>query len=116
SPAQMSAPLLAVRDLTVDFRIDDTTTLRATDAVSFDVPANRTVAIVGESGSGKSVTALAILGLLPPENAIVSASSRIDFEGRDLRRLSPRELRQVRGREISMIFQEPMSSLNPVFT
>src|SRR5207244_1793102 len=52
----------------------------------------------------------------PPENAIVSASSRIDFEGRDLRRLSRRELRQVRGREISMIFQEPMSSLNPVFT
>ncbi len=107
--------LLAVRNLTVDFRIDDATTLRAVNDIGFDVPENATVGVVGESGSGKSVTALSIMGLLPP-NASIGRESRILFEGSDLLELRGRRLQAIRGREISMIFQEPMSSLNPVFT
>jgi peptide/nickel transport system ATP-binding protein len=108
-------PIVEVRDLTIDFRIDDATVLRAVDGVGFDVPENATVGLVGESGSGKSVTALSIMGLLPG-NARVGAASRVLYEGKDLLRLSRRRMRAIRGREISMIFQEPMSSLNPVFT
>jgi peptide/nickel transport system ATP-binding protein len=108
--------LLSVRDLTVDFRIDEATTLRAVKGISFDVAERSTVALVGESGSGKSVTALAIMGLLPRENARVHPASRVDYLGRNLLGLPGRELRALRGAEISMIFQEPMSSLNPVFT
>jgi peptide/nickel transport system ATP-binding protein len=109
-------PLISVRNLDVSFRIDRDTIFDAVKSVSFDVPRNTTVALVGESGSGKSVTSLAILGLLPPENSIVGASSQILFGERDVLRLSPPELRAMRGAEISMIFQEPMTSLNPVFT
>ncbi len=109
-------PLLSVRDLRVDFRVDRETALAAVRGVSFDVPVNTTVALVGESGSGKSVTALAVLGLLPKENARVHAGSEVLFRGRDLLALAPREMRKLRGAAISMIFQEPMSSLNPVFT
>jgi peptide/nickel transport system ATP-binding protein len=117
----MSAPgnaetLLSIRDLVIHFRTDDATALRAVDHISFDIPVNSTIALVGESGSGKSVTALAIMGLLPAENAIVGTSSRIMYRGRDLLSLRRRDLQALRGREISMIFQEPMSSLNPVFT
>ncbi len=108
--------LLRVRDLAVDFRIDEATTLHAVKGIGFDVAERSTVALVGESGSGKSVTALAIMGLLPRENARVHPASRIDYLGRDLLGLPGRELRGLRGAEISMIFQEPMSSLNPVFT
>ena len=111
-----TAPLLAVRDLVVNFRVDRNTTLRAVRGTSFDVRSNSTIALVGESGSGKSVTALAIMGLLPEENATLGVQSRIEYRGRDLRGLSAREMRHLRGREISMIFQEPMSSLNPVFS
>jgi peptide/nickel transport system ATP-binding protein len=114
--ASDTAPLLRLRDLEVSFRIDAATTLRAVKGASFDVPSDSTVALVGESGSGKSVTALAILGLLPRENATVGAGSRIEYRGRNLLALAPRELRALRGAGISMIFQEPMSSLNPVFT
>ncbi|HEV7801039.1 MAG TPA: ABC transporter ATP-binding protein, partial [Burkholderiales bacterium] len=113
---EQAEPLLSVRDLTVDFRIDDETTLRAVNRISFDVPANATVALVGESGSGKSVTAYAILGLLPRENASMQSGSAITYRGRDLLSLASSELQALRGREISMVFQEPMSSLNPVFT
>jgi peptide/nickel transport system ATP-binding protein len=109
-------PLISVRNLKVSFRIDRDTIFEAVKGVSFDVPRNTTVALVGESGSGKSVTSLAILGLLPPENSIVDASSQILFGDRDVLRLSAPELRAMRGAEISMIFQEPMTSLNPVFT
>jgi peptide/nickel transport system ATP-binding protein len=105
-----------VRDLVVDFRVDQETTLHAVRGTTFEVPANTMVALVGESGSGKSVTALAIMGLLPPENARIGTTSRIEYRGRDLRALSARDMRHLRGREISMIFQEPMSSLNPVFS
>ncbi|MGZ8212042.1 MAG: ABC transporter ATP-binding protein [Burkholderiales bacterium] len=107
--------LLSVRNLVIDFRVDKSTTLRAVDGVSFDIPINATAALVGESGSGKSVTALAIMGLLP-ENARVAESSRVLWGGQDLLRLPARHLQSVRGSEIAMIFQEPMSSLNPVFT
>jgi peptide/nickel transport system ATP-binding protein len=109
-------PLVRVRDLRVSFRLDKHTTFEAVKGISFDIPRNTTVALVGESGSGKSVTSLAMLGLLPPENSIVDPKSQIMYGGRNLASLSPDALRDVRGAEIAMIFQEPMTSLNPVFT
>jgi len=109
-------PLMRVRDLRVSFRIDRNTTFEAVKGISFDVPRNTTVALVGESGSGKSVTSLAILGLLPPENSVVDPKSQILYGGRNLVELPMSELRKLRGADISMIFQEPMTSLNPVFT
>ncbi len=112
----MTQALLSVRNLKVDFRLEDGALLHAVKGVSFDVPANRTVALVGESGSGKSVTALAVLGLLPRENAVVPAGSTVLYRNRELLGLAPREMTALRGAEISMIFQEPMSSLNPVFS
>ncbi|HEY3076942.1 MAG TPA: ABC transporter ATP-binding protein, partial [Burkholderiales bacterium] len=108
--------LLEVRDLSVRFRIDESTTLDAVKGISFDVPVRSTVALVGESGSGKSVTALSVMGLLPKENATVGPASRILYRGRDLLQVGSREMQKLRGAEIAMIFQEPMSSLNPVFT
>ncbi len=109
-------PLLSVRNLRVNFRLDKKTTFEAVKRISFDIPRNSTVALVGESGSGKSVTSLSILGLLPKENASVLAGSEIVFGGRNLIGLDEAELRALRGKDISMIFQEPMTSLNPVFT
>src|SRR5690349_25062408 len=111
----MSEALVSVRNLRVSFRVARETTFEAVKGISFDIPVNCTVALVGESGSGKSVTSLSILGLLPRENSSVSAQSQVIFGARNLLELSQRELRDVRGKEISMIFQEPMSSLNPVF-
>ena len=108
--------LLQVRDLRVSFRLDKHTRVDAVKGISFDVPRNATVALVGESGSGKSVSSLAVMGLLAPENSSVDAASRILFEGRDLLKLAPAERRKLCGKEIAMIFQEPMSSLNPVLT
>ena len=108
--------LLHVENLRVSFRLDKTSTFEAVRGVSFDVPRNATVALVGESGSGKSVSALAVMGLLPTENAVVDADSQIQFDGQDLLTLSAGERRKLCGDAISMIFQEPMSSLNPVFT
>ncbi|MBL8311991.1 MAG: ABC transporter ATP-binding protein [Burkholderiales bacterium] len=112
----MTNPLLSVRNLRVKFRLDKKNSFEALKGISFDVMPNQTVALVGESGSGKSVSSLAILGLLPKENATVDAASVIEFEGRNLLALSNAEKRALRGSKISMIFQEPMSSLNPVFT
>ena len=109
-------PLVSVRNLRISFRIDRHTRFEAVRGISFDIPPNSTVALVGESGSGKSVTSLAILGLLPPENSIVDPASEIVYGGRNLIGLSASELRALRGADISMIFQEPMTSLNPVFT
>jgi peptide/nickel transport system ATP-binding protein len=105
-----------VQSLRVQFRLDEETSVGAVNGISFDIPVNATVALVGESGSGKSVSALAIMGLLPEDNAKLGAESRVLYRGRDLLRLTRRELQRIRGREISMVFQEPMSSLNPVFT
>jgi peptide/nickel transport system ATP-binding protein len=109
-------PLVSVRNLRVSFRLDRHTSFEAVKGISFDIPRNSTVALVGESGSGKSVTSLAILGLLPPENSVVAHGSEIRYGGRNLIGLSASELRALRGADISMIFQEPMTSLNPVFT
>ena len=92
-----------------------TTTAQAVKGVSFDIPANSTVALVGESGSGKSVTAMSIVRLLP-DNAILGADSKVLYDGRDLLTASVEDMRAMRGRDISVVFQEPMSSLNPVFT
>ena len=108
--------LVSIRDLRVSFRTDRTTTFEAVKGIGFDIPVNSTVALVGESGSGKSVTALAILGLLPKENSTIGSASRILYRDRNLLELAPGEMRKLRGCDISMIFQEPMSSFNPVFT
>jgi peptide/nickel transport system ATP-binding protein len=112
----MTAPLLSIRNLRVNFRLDKQTNFEAVKGISFDIPTNSTVALVGESGSGKSVTSLSILGLLPKENATVLPGSEIVYGGRNLVELGQDELRKIRGADISMIFQEPMTSLNPVFT
>jgi len=108
--------LLEVRDLAVEFRLGEGKRLQALKGVSFDVAPGGTVALVGESGSGKSVTALSIMGLLPRENATIGARSRILFRGRDLVAAKSSEMQALRGAEMAMIFQEPMSSLNPVFS
>jgi oligopeptide/dipeptide ABC transporter ATP-binding protein len=117
----MSEVLLKVDKLVTSFNTE-VGSVRAVDGVSFEVPRGKTVGLVGESGCGKSVTSLSILRLIPPRG---SASLRgagtidsgvIEFRGKDLLRLSEREMRDIRGNEISMVFQEPMTSLNPVYT
>jgi peptide/nickel transport system ATP-binding protein len=108
-------PLISVQNLHVSFRMSKTETVEAVRGVSFDIPANSTVALVGESGSGKSVSAMSIVRLLP-ENAILGASSKVLYQGRDLLHASQEEMRGLRGKDMSVVFQEPMSSLNPVFT
>jgi len=110
----MTEMLLSVRDLKTYFH-DGGAVARAVDGVSFDVAAGETVAVVGESGSGKSVTALSILRLIRPPGRIESGSS-VRFQGREIMDLSDREMRDIRGNRIAMIFQEPMSALNPVLT
>ena len=110
--ATTAAPLLEVTDLSVAFKgHDDTVTV--VDRVSFSVEADKTLGIVGESGSGKTVSSLALVGLLP-RNATITGSAR--FDGRELVGMSTRQLRNVRGNDISVIFQEPMTSLDPSFT
>jgi peptide/nickel transport system ATP-binding protein len=114
APAARVEPILDIADLRTWFFTRDGV-VRAVDGVSFHVIPGETLAIVGESGCGKSVTALSILRLIPsPPGRIVSGAIR--FAGRDLLGLSEAEMRDVRGNEISMIFQEPMTSLNPVLT
>ncbi|MFC4626413.1 ABC transporter ATP-binding protein [Daeguia caeni] len=110
----MNKPLLSVRDLSVAFRQNGEERI-SVDHVSFDIAEGETVALVGESGSGKSVSALSVLKLLPYP-AASHPSGEILFEGRDLMRASEPELRKVRGNDIAMIFQEPMTSLNPLHT
>ncbi|MES2935864.1 MAG: ABC transporter ATP-binding protein [Pseudomonadota bacterium] len=111
-----SNALLQVRELRVAFRIDKKSSFEAVKGISFDIPRNATVALVGESGSGKSVSALAIMGLLPKENTKIDAASSIVFSDVDLLSLPLPQRRALCGKDISMIFQEPMSSLNPVLT
>jgi peptide/nickel transport system ATP-binding protein/oligopeptide transport system ATP-binding protein len=111
----MTEPLLSVRDLQTTFILGRRAEVRAVDGVSFDVFPGETLAIVGESGSGKSVTSLSIMRLLPAATGKITGG-HIMFRGRDLATLSEREMRSIRGREIGMIFQEPMTSLNPVHT
>ncbi len=104
----METPLLKVADLSIRFGSEP-----AVEQVSFELAAGETMGLVGESGSGKSVTSLAILGLLPP-SAVVGGE--IHFDGQDLRGMAEAEMRRRRGRDIAMIFQEPMTALNPVMT
>lgn len=109
-------PLLHVKNLRVSFKGEDKQYIETVKGISFDIPANTTVALVGESGSGKSVTSLATMGLLPVGQSKIDDQSKIIFEGKDLLSLSRKDMRKICGKDIAMIFQEPMSSLNPVFT
>ena len=110
----MSA-LLEVKDLRCSFKLEGGGEFSPVDGVSFSVEAGRTLGIVGESGCGKSVTSLSIMGLLPKGQGRISAGSVV-FEGRDLATLKPEDMRSLRGNRMAMIFQEPMTSLNPAFT
>ncbi len=105
-------PLLSVRDLAVSFGLRGQKSVAAVDQVSFDIRPGQHVGLVGESGSGKSVTSLAIMGLLPRRGVRVGGEVR--YAGRDLLQASQSQLAAIRGREIAMVFQDPMSSLNPV--
>src|ERR1041385_928539 len=108
--------LLEVRNLRVHFALEGAAAeLRAVDGVSLSLEAGRTLGLVGESGCGKSVTALAIMGLVPQPPGRI-AGGEVLFEGEDLLRQRPERLRELRGDRMAMIFQEPMSSLNPAFT
>ena len=109
----MAAPLLEVRNLRTNFASDEGE-FPVVDGVSFSLEAGRTLGLVGESGCGKSVTALSIMGLVPPPGRI--AGGEIRFGGVDLLTLPPKQMRGLRGNALSMIFQEPMTSLNPAFT
>jgi len=112
-PVPTAAPFLEVRHLQTHFATD-AGLVKAVEDVSFTVRRGETLAIVGESGCGKSVTALSILRLINSPGRIESGT--VELEGRDLLKLSEREMRDVRGKDVSMIFQEPMTSLNPVYT
>ena len=107
-------PLLEIRDLRVEFNTDDGV-VRAVDGVSFDVFPGEVLGVVGESGSGKSVTAMSILGLIRQPPGKITGGT-IGFRGKDLLRMKPKELRRVRGGDIAMVFQDPMTALNPVIT
>ncbi len=114
SPSANGEPLLEVRDLRTHFATDDGVA-RAVDGVSWSLRRGKMLALVGESGCGKSVTALSVMRLVPePPGRIVAGE--IVFEGRDLLKLSEKQMRSIRGNRIAMIFQEPMTSLNPVYT
>ena len=108
-------PLLEVESLRTYFSTD-AGTARAVDGVSFQIEEGETVGIVGESGCGKTVTSLSIMGLVPDPPGLVMAGSSIRLRGRELIGLAEAMMRRVRGNEVAMIFQEPMTSLNPVFT
>ena len=110
----MDAPLLQVRDLTVRFDTMDGV-VHAVSGVTYDLAAGETLAVVGESGSGKSVHVLAMMGLIPKPPGRIAAGQAL-FEGRDLLTMPDKEMRGLRGGKIGMIFQDPMSSLNPVLT
>ena len=109
----MQEALLKIQGLTTVFQVGDAF-LKAVDGAGFSIGKGEIVGLVGESGCGKSITALSILGLVPSPGKIVGGE--IVFDGQNLLQISPRKLRKIRGREISMIFQEPTASLNPVFT
>ncbi|MPS60432.1 MULTISPECIES: ABC transporter ATP-binding protein [Acinetobacter] len=116
SEQQKNVPLLHIENLRVSFKGEDKQYIETVKGISFDILANTTVALVGESGSGKSVTSLATMGLLPVGQSKIDEKSKIVFEGQDLLSLSRKDMRKICGKDIAMIFQEPMSSLNPVFT
>jgi ABC-type microcin C transport system duplicated ATPase subunit YejF len=106
--------LLDVRNLVTRFRTENGT-VHAVNGISYDLAAGESLAIVGESGSGKSVGVLSVMGLIPNPPGRIE-SGEVTFKGRDLLKLAPEEMRRVRGKEIAMVFQDPMTSLNPVLT
>nr|WP_097157209.1 ABC transporter ATP-binding protein [Bacillus oleivorans] len=108
----MSSNLLDVQDLTIKFNTEDKKMVTTVNKLSFSLNKGETVALVGESGCGKSVTSLSIMGLIPKHAGVVQGS--IKLNGKELNGLKPKEIREIRGKDISMIFQEPMTSLNPV--
>ncbi|WP_280769355.1 ABC transporter ATP-binding protein [Salipaludibacillus daqingensis] len=110
----MTKNVLDIKDLTINFKSEGKE-LSVVDGISFSIKAGETLGVVGESGCGKSVTSLSIMGLIPSPPGRV-ANGTIEFEGKNLLDFKEKEMRKVRGNEISMIFQEPMTSLNPVFT
>lgn len=117
SEQQATPPvLLSVENLSVSFKGENKQFIETVKGISFQIPTNTTVALVGESGSGKSVTSLATMGLLPKGQSRIAENSKIIFEGKDLLSLNSKQMRAMCGKDIAMIFQEPMSSLNPVFT
>jgi peptide/nickel transport system ATP-binding protein len=109
-----ASPLLSVRDLSIHFRSGRRSDNRVVDGVTFDIAKGETVGLVGESGSGKTVTGLALLGLLP--RGIAWSQGNITFDGREIGSLPEREIQKLRGCRMAMIFQEPMTALDPVFT
>ncbi|RVW07061.1 ABC transporter ATP-binding protein [Prescottella agglutinans] len=115
TPVDPTAPLLRVRDLTVQFRAGRKDWVTAVDGVSFEVAAGESVALVGESGSGKTVSSLAVMGLTPDTGGRIARGS-VEFDGRDLTALPAKEWRNLRGTGMGMIFQQPIRSLNPAYT
>jgi oligopeptide/dipeptide ABC transporter ATP-binding protein len=114
APAAGEKTVLEVRNLVVTVALPDGRRVPVVNDVSFSIPAGGSMGLVGESGSGKTMTSLAIMGLLPP--AVQVESGQILLEGRDLLKVSPRELRRVRGRGMSMVLQDPLTALDPCFT
>ena len=108
----MPEPILSIKDLTVEFDTEDGIVNAVTD-VSYDLAPARSLGVVGESGSGKSVSVMSVLGLIPAGRVVRGEAI---YKGRDLLKLPQRELRDIRGGEMAMIFQDPMTSLNPVLT
>src|SRR5581483_9368432 len=111
-PVTSGSPLLSVQWVSVTFSTDSGVTLAA-DEVSYTVAAGEVLAVVGESGSGKTVTAMSLLGLLPPTATVMGAAH---LNGTNLFELDREQLREIRGEQVGFVFQEPMSALNPVFT
>src|SRR3954466_6761541 len=105
-------PVLSIKDLVVEFKTEDGI-VHAVDGISYDVLPGETLGIVGESGSGKSVSTMSILGLIPQPPGRVASGTAI-FKGQDLLKMKKKQLRQFRGDEVAMVFQDPMTSLNPV--
>ena len=107
-------PLLEINNLSIEFRTFDGV-VKAVNGMTFSVPKGKTIGLIGETGAGKTTTALAILGLVPSPPGVIT-EGEILFEGKDISRISAKERRHLRGSQISMIFQNPMTSLNPVYT
>lgn len=113
--AENKEVILSVENLSVEYSSKDIGTAKAVNGMSFSIKKGTTLGLVGETGAGKTTTAYSIMGIVPkPQGKVVSG--KIEFEGRDLRKLPERELRKIRGSKISMIFQDPMTALNPIDT
>ena len=112
--SQTPDPIIEIQELSVEFATEEGI-IKAVQNISFDIPKGQTLGLVGESGSGKSVSSMAIMQLIPQPPGKITGG-KILYNHQDLLQFSDKEMRQIRGNKISMIFQEPMTSLNPVFT